>query len=146
MKEFDELCKEFEKMDALSYGAYLAEKSVSIMPKLLALDADGRTGADLMTAFVLASVAADNKLTEEEYALIYPLLFTFFGDAVDYKECKKWIHSLTALKKVSDDAVDMLGNLDSELKDDIVIVCLMICAVDGKVSLAEKMWIKKLIR
>ena len=41
--------------------------------------------------------------------------------------------------------VDILGLLSDELKDDIVIICLMICAIDGKVSLKEKKWIKQLI-
>lgn len=146
MNDFNALCKEFENMDALSYGAYLAEKSVSVVPKLLALDSDTHTGTDLMVAFILASVAADNRLTEEEYALIYPLLYSFFGDSVDYKECKKFVRSLTDLKKVADEAVDKLGELDYSLKEDIVIICLMICAVDGKVSPMEKAWIKKLVR
>ena len=42
--------------------------------------------------------------------------------------------------------VDILGELDDELKDDIVIVCMMICAIDGKISLKEKNWIKQLIK
>lgn len=146
MDDFNRLCKEFESIDILSYSAYLAEKSVSVLPKLLALSKDGKNGADIMATFILASVAADGRLTEEEYGLIYPLLYSFFGDSVDYKECKKFIKSLKELKTVSDDIVDFIGLFDPQLKDDIIIICLMICAVDGKVSLAEKNWIKKLVK
>ncbi len=44
-----------------------------------------------------------------------------------------------------DRMVDVIGLVSPELKDDIVLVCLMVCAVDGKVSAKEKKWIKQLI-
>ena len=33
----------------------------------------------------------------------------------------------------------------SELKEDIVLVCMMVCAVDGKISYKERKWINNLI-
>lgn len=36
--------------------------------------------------------------------------------------------------------------LSEELKENIIIVCLLICAVDGKVSPKEKTWIKQLVK
>ena len=50
------------------------------------------------------------------------------------------------LKKSVDEMVDVLGLLSDDLKDDIITVCLLICAVDGKVSLRERNWIKQLIK
>ncbi len=48
-------------------------------------------------------------------------------------------------KRTMDRMVDVIGLVSPELKDDIVLVCLMVCAVDGKVSAKEKKWIKQLI-
>ena len=31
------------------------------------------------------------------------------------------------------------------VREDVVIVCLLACAVDGKISFKEKQWIKRLI-
>ena len=42
--------------------------------------------------------------------------------------------------------VDILGTISLDLKRDIIIVCMMICAVDGKISYKERKWIKQLIR
>ena len=42
--------------------------------------------------------------------------------------------------------VDILGMVSVELKTDIILVCLMVCAIDGHVSRKEKKWIKQLIR
>ena len=41
--------------------------------------------------------------------------------------------------------VDVIGCFSDEMKTDIVIVAMLICAVDGKISFKEKNWIKKLI-
>ena len=50
------------------------------------------------------------------------------------------------LKNMVDDMVDLIGCFSDEMKADIIIVAMLICAVDGKISLKEKNWIKKLIK
>lgn len=149
MKEFDLLCKEFENLDVLSYSAYLAEKSSNVLPALQAVAENGIDGAEIFFSFIMGAIAADGKLAEEEYLLISPLLTTFFGKTVSYEECKKafklFKKETKELLKTVDQMVDILGLLSDELKNDIVIICLMICAIDGKVSLKEKKWIKQLI-
>ncbi len=149
MKEFDYLCREFEEMSPLHYGALLAEKSVKVLPALHAIMEDGIDGVTVFATFILGAIAADGKLSEEEYALVYPMLHLFFGDQVNYEFCKSAVRLMKPesreLKRCVKDMVDVFGALSEELKDDIVVICLMICAVDGKVSRKEKSWIKKLI-
>ena len=50
------------------------------------------------------------------------------------------------LKNMVDDMVDLIGCFSDEMKADIILVAMLICAVDGKISLKEKNWIKKLIK
>ena len=86
---------------------------------------------------------------EEEYILVQPLLQAFFGDNLDYKEAKKVFSSLRKenkeIKKVTDEMVDLIGFFSEEMKADIIVVIMLICAVDGKISSKEKKWIKALI-
>lgn len=150
MREFDKLCKEFENLDALTYGALLAEKSLKIIPALGAITEDGLSGVQIFNTFILGAMAADGKLSEEEYLLCYPLIKVFFGDELTYEDCAAVFRKLKKdhreLKKSVDEMVDVLGLVSEDLKDDIILVCLAICAIDGKVSLSEKAWIKKLIK
>ncbi len=150
MKAFDALCKEFEQLDAGTYTALLAEKSLNVLPALQAVAGSDVDGAELFASFILGAIAADGKLSEEEYLLCYPLLHAFFGDEVNYEDCKnaaKLLRSESrAFKKSLDEIVDFLGLLSDDLKDDVVLICLMICAIDGKVSAKEKSWIKKLVK
>ena len=150
MKGFNELCKEFEEMDVVTYSDILVEKSATILPALEVITQDGLTGTSIFLDFIMGAIAADGRLSEEEYLLVEPMLKSFFGDAIDYESCKKIFKASKkenkALKSDVDEMVDMLGLLSDDLKADIIIVCMLICAIDGKISLKEKNWIKKLIK
>ncbi|MDY5930504.1 MAG: TerB family tellurite resistance protein [Candidatus Ornithospirochaeta sp.] len=150
MKDFNKLCKAFEEIDPVSYSMILAEKSVSILPQLMAFSEDDLTGAEIFASFIIGAAAADGRLSEEEYALLYPLLRSFLGDSIDYEYVAAAFKGLRSeqkeLKASINQMVDMLGTLSDELKEDIIIVIMLICAVDGKISFREKNWIRQLIR
>ena len=134
MKEFSKLCKEFEEMDVLSYSMILGKKALKVIPTLSAITDDGLNGVTIFATFVMGAIAADGRLSEEEYMICYPLLYAFFGDEVNYDECKKAVRLLKP------------EQLSDELKEDIIIICMLICSIDGKISLKEKNWIKKLLK
>lgn len=150
MKDFNELCRSVEELSPLEYAAVLGRTSLKIMPAIRAFSEDGRTCAEVLAAFVIASVYADGKLDESEYLLLAPLLKAFFGEDFDFEDAKKlakeWRKEGRAVKKEVDYLVDFLGTLSEELKGDIIFACLLMCAVDGKVSLKEKAYIRQLMR
>ena len=154
MKDFDKICKDFENIDIDTYAAVLTEKEMKVS-KLIndiasCLCEDGLSGVEIFASFIYGAIAADGKLSEDEYALIYPLLHAFFGDSINYEDAKRAFSSLSKehkeLKNMVDDMVDLIGCFSDEMKADIIIVAMLICAVDGKISLKEKNWIKKLIK
>lgn len=150
MKDFNELCRSVEELSPLEYAAVLGRTSLKIMPAIRAFSEDGRTCAEVLAAFVIASVYADGKLDESEYLLMAPLFKAFFGEDFDFEDAKKlakeWRKEGRAVKKEVDYLVDFLGTLSEELKGDIIFACLLMCAVDGKVPLKEKAYIRQLMR
>ena len=149
MSDFDKLCKEFESLDPVTFTDILREKSVKIIAALSAISKDGFTGVQIYTCFIITAIMADGKLDKSEFNLIRPALETMVGSEVTYEEAKE---AFKAIKKNAKDdrfivdlMVDMLGELSQELKDDIIIVTMLVCAVDGKISMKEKKWIKQLI-
>ena len=150
MREFDALCKAYEEMDALTYAAIIAEKSGKIIPALSAITEDGLDGITLFASFVVGAVVADGNLSVEEYAITFPLFKAFFGKEVNFETCNSIVRKMRRetklMKKYVSDMVKVFGLVSEELQEDIVLVCLMICAIDGKVSLKEKNWIKKLLK
>ncbi len=149
MTEFNKLCKKFEEMDALQYSAILAKKSAKVLPVLSEIGGSKADGVRIFAQYVLGAIAADGRLSEEEYLIVYPLLHAFFGEELDYETCKSAIRFLKPeskeLNNVLNDMIDMFGLFDEDLKDDLIIICMLICAIDGKITPKEKNWLKELI-
>ena len=149
MGEFDKLCKQFESLDPLTYSDLLREKSVNVMAAMAMISRDGLTGVQIYTSFIIAAIMADGKLDKSEYELIRPMLEKMLGSEVTYEEAKA---AFKAVKKdakddrvIIDYMVDILGEVSPELKADIIIITMLVCAVDGKISYKEKKWIKQLL-
>lgn len=150
MKEFNQLCKLCEELDPIEYSAIIAEKTLKIFPALNELTEDPLKTSAMLASFMIASVYADGKLDEAEYTMMLPMLRLFFGADFHFEEAKAVVKAFRPegkeLKEVVDYVVDVLGEVSEELKEDIVMVCLLVCAVDGKITRKEKNYIKQLIR
>ena len=149
MTEFDDLCREAEDIDFETRCAILKGKSQEILPLLSEKSEDGESGADILSTFLFSAMAADGRLSSEEYDLLYPLLSSFLGEKINYTDAKKAVGAMRKenreMKKISEDMVGVLAEFSEDLRREIVLVVMMICAADGKISLSEKLWIKKLL-
>ena len=149
MTEFDDLCREAEDIDFETRCAILKGKSQELLPLLSEKSEDGESGADILSTFLFSAMAADGRLSEEEYDLLYPLLSSFLGEKINYTDAKKAVGAMRKenreMKKISEDMVGVLAEFSEDLRREIVLVIMMICAADGNISLSERLWIKKLL-
>ena len=150
MSDFDMLCKQLEEMDPETFVQIFNQKSVNVISALADLTADGKDGVTAYMQSILASVAADGKLSEEEYVLLKPMFDRAAKKDTTYEEGKQLFQEMglddpAAYKDIVDTMVDIIGLVDEDLKDDIVLLCLLVCAIDGEVSDEEKDWIRQLV-
>lgn len=150
MDHFDVLCKVLERMDPATYNDIITEKSLDIVAALTAITEDGMDGMSIYMDFILCAISADGRLAEEEYMLIAPSLAALFGRDISYDGALALFREMgledpEEYKRSVDLMVDILGLLSQELKDDIILVCMMVCAVDGVISDSEREWIAQLI-
>ena len=149
MFEFNKVMKDYESLNAIERGLMLTEKSVSILAKLSALDIDGLDPVETLASFIIGSVVADGKLHEKEYLLIYPALVKVFGTDFDYESIKKEFEAdkdrRNDIAKYTTDLLRILEMADETLYEDVIILCLCVVTIDGKVSLREKNYVKRLI-
>lgn len=149
MKEFNELCKFVEKIDPVTYTELVTNYSLSILPELAKITGSEDLAVEQFSMFILGAIASDGKLALGEYLVCEPLIKTFFGDTIDYEQAKNRIEKMKdemdELKNTVDKMVDTYGKLSAKLKEDIIVVCLLLCSIDGKISSKEKKWIKQLI-
>ena len=69
---------------------------------------------------------------------------TDYGEALDYFH-ETGLDNPEGYRDTMDGIADMLGEVSPKLKDDLVLLCMMVCAVDGEISSKERDWIRQLI-
>lgn len=148
MFEFREAYDTFEKLPAGERGRLLAERSAAILDRLREIPCPGMEPADALAGFLIGSAAADGRISEMEYLMIYPALVRIFGADFDFASIKRsFRHDHVRKKQLADCSEAMIrvfGALDEDMKRDVVILCLCVVAVDGKVAPREKRYIRRL--
>ena len=150
MDDFDALCKIFENLDPESYNEIINRKSANVIKALSEITDNGHDGVSIYADFIMCAVAADGKLTEEEFLLLKPSLDLFLEADLTFEDVESIFYDAgydqpKDYKKSMDMMVDILGMVSPELKNEIILLCMMVCAVDGEVSDSEKDWIRQLI-
>ncbi len=150
MFEFKKMCDEYEKLSFVERGVLLSEKSVKIFAKLKFLDLPDIDPATALAGFVIGSVVADGKVNEQEYLLIYPALIKTFGYDFDFHSIKQSFSGLIGARRLINEYTAQMmcifDCVDDELKCDIITLCLCVTSMDGKISLKEKRYIKRLCK
>ena len=149
MSDFDTICKKLEEMDPKKFAEIFSDISVNVIAELTVLTADGTDGVTAYMQFILASVAADGVLSKPEYTLLKPWFDRIADKDTTYEEAVEIFKGFgldkpDAYKDVVDTMVDIIGLVSEEIKDDIIFLCLLVCAIDGEITDEEKKWIKQL--
>lgn len=148
MFEFKRVCDHYENMSTEERRYLLTEKATSIFEWLKNSLVSGIDPVNVLFGFILGSVTADGKINEMEYLLIYPILKKVFGNEVDFTAFKDSFQRSKDGKKLIDDYTKKMENiftlLDEELKRDVVMLCLGVTSIDGKITLKEKRYIRHL--
>lgn len=146
MFEYIEKCKKIEKLSTFERFALLANKSLIITNKLSELGFNVNDSLSLIATFILGSIISDGEINEKEYLLMYPALLRTFGDNFDsIKEAfKNDFKTRKELKNYLKDILSLLNNVSNELKEDIIDICFAIVTIDGKLSLKERIYMRKL--
>lgn len=151
MLEFKKLCNEVEKLDPLSRGILLAEKSIAVVRGIKKLDPPVDLDPVLTLAtFIIGSVVSDGSIDEKAYLYIYPSLVKAFGKDFDFDAVKRTFRTAENVdKEISDrtrELMSIISQCDEILAADVITLCLAAVSVDGKISLKEKRYVKRLLK
>lgn len=148
MFEYIEKCKKFEKLSTFERFALLANKSLIITNKLSELGLNVNVSLSLIATFILGSIVSDGEVNEKEFLLMYPALLRTFGDNFDFDSIKEAFQNnfktRNELKNYLKDILSLLNSVSNELKEDIIDICFAIVTIDGKLSLKERIYMRKL--
>lgn len=148
MLEFKKLCDAFEEMPPIKRSVLLTEKSVAVLAKLCSIPFMDCDPTNILAGFIIGACISDGKISEKEYLIMYPSLVKIFGDSFDFNSVKAVFQKNgSAEKSVTEYTENMqrlLSLADETLRADIVTLCLCIAAADGKITLREKSYIRRL--
>ena len=148
MFEFKRVCNRYERMSTEERRYLLTEKATSIFERLKNSCISGINPIEILFGFIIGSVTADGKINEMEYLLIYPILEKVFGDEIDFVAFKDSFQRSSDGKTLVDGYTSKMEHifslLDEELKRDVIMLCLGVTTIGGKITLKEKRYIRHL--
>lgn len=150
MSQFDDYCNQIAAIPKDDKMNMIGDLTNEILADLTDITEDGMSAVEIYTDFILCAVASDGKLAKEEYELIKPIFDAAAGKETTYEEAveifrNSGLDKPEEYKRTVDLMVDLLGEVSVELKQSIITLCLLVCAIDGEVSKEEKEWIANLV-
>lgn len=150
MFEFNKMCDEYQRLTNTEKRIIIAEKTIKIFAELSALNVCGIDPFETLAGFIVGSVVADGKINEQEYLLMYPTLVQIFGKDFDYNSVKKTFATDAECKnsvcKYTENMLKILTMLNENIKTDVIILCLCVVSMDGKINFKERKYIKRLCK
>lgn len=145
-KTFDDMCEAFEKIDAEAYAEALKTVSGKVIGDLNALT-NPDIAKTLYSNFVLCTIVCGGKIDEKEFGKIKPTLDAAIGIDIKYSDVEKAFENVDKgeYKDKVDELIDLVGDSAPSVRDNIITLCLLVCAADGKITDKEKCWIRQLL-
>ncbi len=140
MFEFEKMCRDYETLTYDERRSVLEEFAAVILPAITEVTG----GTESFRVLALASCAADGKLNEAEYALFKDV--TGLDLSYDVLEDDVFDAKDRDLVSAADEVVDGFADLDVDICDAMIGFCLCLCSADGRLSLKERSFIKKLMK
>lgn len=150
MFEFTKLCARYESLTMLERRELLTEKSAQVIKNLRQLDISDIDPIKTLASFIIGSVVSGSDIDEKEYLLIYPSLVKVFGYDFDFAQIKKSFYpnqeNRKQVEKFTKAMLNIMSNLDDEVKADIISLCLLIATTDSIISLKTRHYIRQLCK
>ena len=148
MFDIQTICSTIEKKNGAERETLLRESSLTVIKGLKALGARAAQSIKALAAFIIGSTVSDGTLCEKRYLFIFPSLIKAFGKECDIAELKRAYKTSADIQKELDRCVramlDVFKAASDSLKEDILCLCLLFAAEDGKITSAEKRYVRKL--
>ena len=150
MFEFKKICHEVEALSPEERTALLVEKAIVVVKRLHVLQIEGVDPVDALVSFLVGSAVSDGSLSEKDLLRIDPLLEQAFGEFCDVlgieKKLKVSRDVRKEITKYSQELLKVISDADESLCYDILLICLLVTSVDGKITLKEQNYLRQICK
>lgn len=149
MATLEQLCAQVEGLTQQQRMIALSQAMVDVMAGLGKVDLPDTDPSEALSGFMLSSIMADGKIDDAEWQLLLPGFKVAFGEDFDVESLKTKLENDQELaetsKAYSEVMLVVINAFDEELRNKIILLCLLLTSVDGKISEHEKEYIKELL-
>lgn len=150
MKTVDQLCAQFQALPQEDVALALSTYSLKAINSCVNYSNNPQEAATALGVLLFAAIIADDRISDAEFAVIYPALQIVLGGKTDIEACKALAQEIIGekeecLEAAKDFAEVYLSRWLHEDKEDVIMLCIALCAIDGEISSKEKAWLKELM-
>jgi len=115
----------------------------------LARVAGAENASSIYLTLLISSISIDGEISEAEYELVRDIFSEMVGKDVTIEELRASLAAsdlgdICAIRNTTANLIRSLGVADPGVRDDVLELMAMFCAMDHKVTLAERNWLSEL--
>lgn len=150
MKTIDQLLAEFKQIPRENMPIELAKYAMKATKSCLDYAKDPEEATTNLGILVCSVFLADDKISEQEFQLLYMSAKISLGDQIDLDTCKVIAQDLLDAKKdlksaAVEVAIKYLSMWKDEDKEDLLMYLVGLCAIDENIATKEIGWLKILM-
>ena len=150
MKTVDMLIAEYNAFSEADKAVALGKYTMKAITSCVMYEDNPEEATLALGILTYAAILADDRISDEELMLMYRGMQVSLNGEVDWDECQ--MIAANILNNKADfraGAEKFAGNYLSMWKDndkeDVIMLCIALCAIDGVISEKEKIWLDELV-
>lgn len=150
MKTVEQLVAEYANLSPEERMLALNKYTMKAVGSCLKYEDDYQEATNAIGILTYAAIIADDRISDNELLLIYTGLKVTLGDSIDLDECKRiaaeTLGNKSNIRLAAKDIAERYLSLWSDSdKEDVIRLCIALCAIDSVISPLEIKWLKELV-
>lgn len=150
MKTVDMLIAEYNALSKADKEDALGKYTIKALTSCVMYSDDPEEATLALGVLTYAAILADDRIADEELMLLYRGLQVSLGGEVDWDECQMIAANTLNNKEdfivgAEEFAQNYLSMWKENDKEDVIMLCIVLCAIDGVISDKGKVWLNELV-
>ena len=150
MKTVEQLIAQYQSLSPEEKMLAFNQYTMTAINSCIQYEDDYEAATLALGTLTYAAIIADDRISDEELLLLYTGMKVTLGEQADLEKCKQLAQETLKCKDDIKEAArlfaeDYLALWEDDDKEDVILLCIALCAMDGVISDKEIRWLKELV-
>ncbi|MCH5156262.1 MAG: hypothetical protein J1G02_00110 [Clostridiales bacterium] len=150
MKSIEQFIEDYNNLSPEERSLAFSKYTMQSMSSFVKSAEDFEEATYALGVLTCAAILADDRISDEELLILYAGLKISLGTKADIEESKKLAAEILQDKNDYKDSAKIVAEKylsvwNDNDKENVIMLCIALCAIDGVVSPKEILWLKELI-